>query len=324
MRGRSSEVRGCILVLCQSMRSDTPLQEEALTETANCPLCDTAGVHLFSQQDLLCGIPGRFGQRYCADCGLYFLSPRVVESAIGAYYPESYAPYAEDRQPSFIRWAASLLGLPLRRRRIVERHIKQGRLLDVGPGNGFFLSTLDCGYWKKYAVDIACQLRGHAATEVEFIAGQFDGEKPPIGELDVITCWCVFEHFYHPAKALRNAHELLRTGGFLFLAIPDLRNIERPLFGKYWVGWDVPRHIATYSDAAMRHLVRASGFTFVEVVSHPYTGELFLLNVDFYRRARGARSELAASLLLRVLLSPAVWLLARLGLSPLKVYVVRK
>ncbi|HEY6390584.1 MAG TPA: class I SAM-dependent methyltransferase [Bryobacteraceae bacterium] len=291
-------------------------------ENATCPICESEGAALFTQRDLFCGLDGEFGQRYCAGCGVYFLSPRVPESRIGDYYPDVYAPYQKRSYSKLAGKAASALGLDTRRQRIVERFVQRGRILDVGCGSGEFLEGLARGPWQRYAMDT--KWYGRYGLPDGFHEGRFDHEPPPFADLDAITLWHVFEHLYHPQQALDNAATLLRPGGFLFLAIPDLKCVERLLFRKYWVGWDPPRHIATYSANAIEVLLRRAGLRQVAVVPDACTGELLSLNMEFFLRSRGIRKDIHRSLLLRALLSPFVFASIRLGLAPAKVYVAQK
>lgn len=303
-------------------RSGTGNPEIAL-ETAGCPVCGAAGTpHFERQEDLLCGIGGEFGQRYCPACEMYFLSPRAPESDIDRYYPETYVCYQEDGHPCLIRELAWALGLATRKRRIVERFLRGGRILDVGCGNGFFLRTLAGGAWERYAMDT--KWHGGGDCPGEFHEGRFDHSPPLLTGLDAVTLWHVFEHLYHPQQALENAAAVLKPGGFLFLAIPDLRSLEPHLFGQYWIGWDPPRHIATYSRRGLETLLRRTGFRLVGTVPDVNTGEGFLLNVTFLLRSRGFRRPVHGSLALRILLSPLIYALSRLGLSPVKVYVAQR
>jgi SAM-dependent methyltransferase len=252
---------------------------------------------------------------------MYFLSPRAPESDIGRYYPATYPCYQEDRYPRLIRKLGWALGLAARRRRIVERFLQGGRILDVGCGNGVFLRTLAGGRWKCYAMDT--EWRGGGECPGEFHEGRFDHQPPPLTGLDAVTLWHVFEHLYHPQQALENAAAVLKPGGFLFLALPDLRSPEPWLFGKHWIGWDPPRHVATYSRRGLETLLGRTGFRLVGTVPDVYTGAVFLLSVDFLLRSRGFRRPLHGSLVLRFLLLPIVYGLSRLGLSPVKVYVAQ-
>lgn len=295
---------------------------EIALETAVCPVCGSSGTpHFDRQTDVLCGIGGEFGQRYCPACQMYFLSPRVPESDIDRYYPDSYLCYQEDRHPRWIRKLAWALGLAVRKRRIVERFLRGGRILDVGCGNGFFLRTLAGGAWERYAMDT----KWHGAGDCpgEFHEGRFDHQPPPLTGLDAVTLWHVFEHLYHPQRALENAAAILKPGGFLFLAIPDLRSPEPRLFGKCWIGWDPPRHIATWSRQGLETMLGRSGFRLVGLVPDVYTGEVVLLSVSLLLRSRGFRGPVPGAMIWRILLSPFVYVLSRLGLSPVKVYVAR-
>jgi len=295
---------------------------ETTLETVGCPVCGAVGLPRFQQRDLLCGIDGVFGQRFCRSCEVYFLSPRVPESEIDRYYPASYPCYQEDRHSPLVRRLAWALGLAVRKRRIIERFLRGGKILDVGCGNGFFLRTLAGGAWERYAVDTAWHGKGDCPAE--FHEGRFDQHPPPLTGLDAVTLWHVFEHLYHPHQALKNAAAVLKPGGLLFLAIPDLHCLELHLFGKYWIGWDPPRHVATYSRRGLETLLGRAGFHVVGQVADVCTGELFLLNADLLLTSLGFRTPIRGSLVLRVLLAPLIYSLTRLGLAPAKVYVAQR
>ncbi len=296
-------------------RADSP-------ETATCPVCSNAGTPVYVQRDLICSVDGEFGQRNCPDCGLFFLSPRVPEEDIGRYYPASYLPYRPVPKKGLIYHLAVAWGLPFRRRKILERFVTGGRILDVGCGNGSFLETLEPARWERHAMDIAqyCKFDG----DVRFHAGRFDHEKPPLGQLNVITLWHVFEHLYHPRRALHHAAELLAEGGFLLLAVPDLQCIERQLFGKAWVGWDPPRHVATYSRKSMETLLTGAGLRLVSVVPDYCNSQQLALNIEMALRSVGVEQRLHQSVALRAALTPVAELLSRGALAPAKVYVGRK
>ncbi len=292
-----------------------------LLETAHCPSCESAGEPRLTQRDLYCGVEGEFGQRYCAACDLFFLSPRVTEAEIGRYYPESYAPWRRRRPAGMLENLAGSFSIPRKRRRMIEGFISGGRILDVGCGAGAFLAALDDKDWQKYGLEIkpadVVPWRG------EFFSGRFDESAPPIKDLDAITMWHVFEHLYHPRQALNNAAGMLRPGAFLFLSMPNPYSPERYAFGKYWCGWDPPRHIATYSRRAVESMLAKSGFQLRAVLGDA-TGVDWCLNLDFLLRSCSIRTELHQSLALRALFSPLAFLANRLRCSGSILYVASK
>lgn len=290
-----------------------------LLESAACPVCATEGVAVYRHGDLQLGGEGEFGQRHCRQCGGYFLSPRVRESRIGEFYPEAYLPYLANRDPGLI---AAVFGLGPRRRRIVERFVRRGRVLDVGCGNGEFLRACDAGAWERYAVDVKRHLPPDAA--IPFHEGAFDHAPPPFPAMDAITLWHVFEHLYHPAAALANAAALLKPEGVLFLAIPALRCLERPVFGRSWMGWDPPRHIATYSGAGIAELAGRAGFRIVDTCADPCAGGMLAMNIDWALRSLGLKTQLHRSLLARALLFPLALASVAIGLAPARVYILKR
>lgn len=56
-----------------------------------CPLCGSLGSRVaFSARDRLCGIPGEFNYRQCAECQTVFQDPKVIREDLAICYPESY------------------------------------------------------------------------------------------------------------------------------------------------------------------------------------------------------------------------------------------
>jgi len=290
-------------------------------ETAGCLLCRSGGVRLYTQRDLNCRLDGEFGQNYCPACDLFFLSPRVPEHDIHRYYPATYQPWRPVRYASLLYRIAGALSIPQIRRRRIARFLSGGRIFDAGCGSGAFLAALDDQAWQKFGMDVSLPDSGLCAGQ--FHTGHFDREPTRMEPVDAITMWHVFEHFYHPRQALSNAAALLRPGGYLFISIPNPHSIERRVFGKYWAGWDPPRHIATYSRRALETLLTEAGFRLQAIVPDA-TGVDWSFNLNLLMSARGHSLRLHESLVLRALLSPLALLSRLLRRSGSTLYVARR
>jgi SAM-dependent methyltransferase len=299
----------------------TPLTLPAALEAAVCPICRAEGVPRYSHRDLFCGLEGEFGQRYCPACGVFFLSPRVREESIGRYYPQEYGPYQPPGNGLLDR-VGRTVGLTDWRRRVVERFVSGGKLLDVGCGSGTFLGTLQEDRWERLAFDIAPHRE--FPFRARYLSGKFDRDSLPLENVDAITMWHVFEHLYDPQHALNHALRILGPRGYVFLAIPDLRCLERPAFGRFWTGWDPPRHIATYSRRGMAELLERAGFELVDVVADTPAGELLALNFELALRSQGKSWNVHRWPWLRLLVFPFAIGTAMCGLASAKIYIGRK
>ena len=67
------------------------------------------------------------------------------------------------------------------------------------------------------------------------------------GGFDALTLNHVLEHLPDPVGALRSARELLRPGGVLWVATPNLRSLAHRMFKRDWLSLDPPRHLAATS-----------------------------------------------------------------------------
>lgn len=289
-------------------------------EHVGCLVCGAEGEFKFSQRDYSCGLPGDFGQRWCEKCEIFFQSPRPNEKSSSDYYLKSYTPYqkaSEGIAEKVGRW----LGISQYRQNLVRRLVGDGRILDVGCGNGEFLNLLE-GRWEKFAMD----LEEHARFDspVRFFEGRIDRNRPDLQSLDVITLWHAFEHLYDPKKALQYIAEMLRPGGYLLIAVPEPACLERRVFGRYWIGWDPPRHVATYSERSINAFFRQAGLHMVAAPPDICNGAMLAMNFEHVLRGAGVQAHLHESTLIRMLLAPLAVLAVSVGMPAARVYVGQK
>jgi len=137
-------------------------------------------------------------------------------------------------------------------REIRRRLHPAGRFLDVGCGTGYFagylarkgFTTFGCDLFHESSMCEASLLAvGADAMNLPFTGSSFNG----VGLFDII------EHMDEPAVALREAHRILKPGGFVFITVPASRAL--------WSAIDViGGHRMRYSAVELQELLRNTGF----------------------------------------------------------------
>jgi methionine biosynthesis protein MetW len=150
------------------------------------------------------------------------------------------------------------------------------RLLDVGCWNGGFLTRVErrgC-YRELVGVDVvaegvaAARARGFDAQVVDL-----NGDPLPFPDahFDGVVHLAVLEHVFDPYSMIREIHRVLRPGGELVIAVPNvasLTNRLRILFGRIPItsadaGWD-GGHLHYFTRHALDHFLADEGFEVVE------------------------------------------------------------
>lgn len=309
------------------MAEETTLQQPVL-ETVTCPLCGgRRAEQVHRGPDYFLQRPGAFTLVRCQDCGLIYQNPRPPLEHIGLYYPDEYGSYGSAQQG--LRTRPGLLGALIRRGmdkrcRLLNRSVvpvpgRGRRLLDIGCASGLFLEAMQrYADWNVAGVELN-ETAARATSKrlgVPVFVGAFEQAQYPDGAFDAVTLWDVLEHFHDPLAALHEIRRILRPGGALFIRVPNAGSYVRRLGGRYWVGYDMPRHMTVFTRTT---LLRALGETGFDWPLHTYTSASYLAAMHSLRFALddGRVRPQHAAAVHRVLLHPAVraaaWLPFRLA-----------
>jgi SAM-dependent methyltransferase len=149
---------------------------------------------------------------------------------------------------------------------VLDNH--PGILLDIGCAAGEFLATVHALNGRPVmGVDLneLAVRRAWQRFGVPVWVGSVPGLPLPDASIDVVTMWHVFEHLPYPLLALYDVARILREDGILVIACPMSDSWEARLFRRYWAGYDVPRHLFTYSRQTLPQMLRRAGFESFEV-----------------------------------------------------------
>ncbi len=235
----------------------------------SCPVCAGQGSHRVHRlRDYETDHADLFDLHECEACGLLFVSPPPSLEALRPFYPESFSCYNESHFPG-----ARLLWALLRRAEVgrIER-LLAGRapasILDIGCADAGFLGLLEGRVAQRYGIEMDAAMVARARARLGagcVVHGALEVVDAPWRNIDVVRLNHVIEHFVDPVLALTKVNRFLRAGGVLVGETPNIDCADRRLFGRYWGGYSVPRHLHLFGRRSLAALLRRTGFDLVRV-----------------------------------------------------------
>jgi 2-polyprenyl-3-methyl-5-hydroxy-6-metoxy-1,4-benzoquinol methylase len=227
----------------------------------------------------LCGPDAKQNLRYdfspfrvirCAECGLDFLSPRFTEKDILEFYQgeDYYTPsHARQGYDDYLDLRNAWVKTFRRRLKDISAYKKEGRILDIGCGPGFFLEAAqEMGYIDLWGIDPSDFIVGVAREKFgeKILLGTIESEELEPESFDMLTAFDVFEHIYRPVDFVNRAYELLREDGVLAFTTPNPRSVLAYIFGKQWVSFKLPEHVFYWSPKTVRKVLEDK-FEIIEI-----------------------------------------------------------
>ena len=241
------------------------------TKDGLCPVCHGSGSTLVTggkDYFVLGGASDDFEVRYCPHCEIGYSLPTLTAEELTHYYPQHYEAYHPKR---------SLAGyFQLLKYRDDLRTIRRSvgptarMLFEIGAGRGEFLHT---------AKEQGCSVSGLEPSSVGVESafkhygivlrqGAVEQSSALAEAYEVVVVRHVLEHVQDPVLCLRKIRETaLKEGGLLFIKLPRLDSWEARSAGKYWIGYDLPRHRTHFTKEGIRKMLETCGFGHIRVRS---------------------------------------------------------
>jgi 2-polyprenyl-3-methyl-5-hydroxy-6-metoxy-1,4-benzoquinol methylase len=244
-----------------------------MTTKPQCPICSGASTsHFSTAQDVeYFTTPESFSFYRCEACDVLFVHPMPFDR-LNEIYPANYY--------SFKGAGTDSLALRIKRSlddrafRAVTKGLNGETLsaLDVGGGSGWLLDDLkraEPRVTHTTVVDIdpgahaAALAKGH-----EFYLGpisEFETDR----RFDLILMLNLIEHVPDPVGLLRQAKDLLKPGGRIWIKTPNYDSLDARIFkNRSWGGFHTPRHFVLFTRDSLIHQCERLGF---QVLKCDYT-----------------------------------------------------
>jgi 2-polyprenyl-3-methyl-5-hydroxy-6-metoxy-1,4-benzoquinol methylase len=156
--------------------------------------------------------------------------------------------------------------------------------LDVGCGEGFFLSNASKAGYTAKGIEIAQDAAAYARREfgLEIEAKPFEELRFAENYFDVVTLWQVLEHVPYPLMILKEVHRVLNPGGMLVITTPDIESILAKIFRRKW--WNVRMlHINQFTTKTLTNILKNSGFRNISSGSYKESISLLVLFIPILK-----------------------------------------
>jgi len=202
----------------------------------------------------------------CVSCGLGVLTPIPSQQELNKLYNEEYC------NEQFVKGGEAGT-LEFKKRLRNERHRvqffrklkKNGKVLDIGCGYGYFLAAcrefgyevqgLDLSEWAaKYTI---------GKLHIPVTTCNLDSVELEPQRFDVITMWHFLEHTHAPHQILLQAKRLLKPNGLLAVEVPNYEGTDAQKNWHDWVGWQLPYHLYHFTPKSLHDLLLKTGFEVV-------------------------------------------------------------
>ena len=272
------------------LNEEAPIQVE---EVPDCLLCRRKGKPLYeSLTDRMFDAPGAWGFLECPACGLVWLNPRPQPRELLKTYKTYYThgqklrlascrqnlfhglyaalPGFHGLAPGWIwKWAGKTMSwIPSwKEHAIIETmglHASHGeKLLDVGCGDGGFLTTMSLAGWDVSGIEpdpIAARV-AREKHPTSIIAHTLREANLADTSMDVVTMSHVIEHLPDPLQILRECRRILKPNGKLVVVTPNLGSQGHRIFRESWVPLEPPRHFYLFCCRTLSDCCRQAGFS---------------------------------------------------------------
>jgi|SRR3989344_1949297 len=299
-----------------------------------CEICNSENVKfLYKLRDRLYNIDNKMFNLFgCKSCGLLFINPKPSEKELSKYYPENYISKISKKDPrnNLIdllyrtyfekgRLPLKILFLPVKN--LLRFLPKQGRVLDVGCGDGKFLRYCKNNGLEVSGVDLYIE---KPIPELNIKKSDLLSTKFPNKSFDCITLNNVIEHVQNPEEILRECKRILKDNGRLVLNFPSPSSFNYRVFGKDWVSMDTPRHLFLFSIKSIKLLLKRNNMKITKISNK---AEAFSLIGSYIYKKGGDdldKSKILSNSLINIALMPLAMILNALGLGDSKEIIIKK
>jgi len=232
-------------------------------EEIKCIFCDTKNKQVVFEEN-------GYKARKCTNCGLIYISPRPSLN-------ETKNLYSYDRKAAegHIQAEQEKRLCAKQNIGIIKKFIKNGDLLEIGAGAGFFLDEARKAGFEVFGIELNSFKADFIRNKLNILCEEsplsdstFNGNK-----FDIIYHCNVISHFYDPINEFKKINSKLKDNGFLFFETGNMPEVEEKYY-KYFNKFNLPEHLFFFAENNLKELLERSGFKFIRMYRYSILQQL--------------------------------------------------
>lgn len=158
-----------------------------------------------------------------------------------------------------------------------KRYPNKGKIVEVGGGLGFLLSTFKNEGWDVLAVEPWLEACRYAEAEfgIEAIPSTLEDASLPNDSADAVIMLHVIEHVPDPVGTLSEIHRILKPGGHAIIETPRYDTVWFKLLGRRERSVSCDGHIYFFTSQSLQQTAEKAG---LELVQRKYVGRHLTLD----------------------------------------------
>ena len=233
-----------------------------------CWVCDSNSMSFYrdGQKNIsakdLCITDSRYGLALplykCLKCEFLQCDTEKLDDLYGQLEDDAYIESSEQRKKQFEFLLKKTL--PFIRKSPEDRSVSPYpyNVLDIGAGTGLFVKlALEHGMAAQ-GIEPSAYLADYAVSQGIPVVHSSVPDYPECS-FDAMYMTDVLEHIAAPLPLLQAYNRALKTGGALFITIPDTSSVVARVMGRSW--WHCRlAHVGYYNKKTLNHIMTKAGF----------------------------------------------------------------
>jgi len=202
----------------------------------------------------------------CSNCSVLFMDPQLSDEEITALYSEQYYKAWGISGPSEndVSKQMKIDTFQLRLNQI-QKHVKSGKVLDIGCATGFFLEAAQSRGFDPYGIEFSEYSSKFAKKkfgENAIFNGKLEDCDFPEAMFDVITMFDLIEHVRVPTDILAKAAKLLKPDGIIMITTPHSKSRSNKMMGTRWTHYK-KEHFFYFDKTSLDYIAKENNLEMI-------------------------------------------------------------